>query len=54
MLSYFPVSAETAWRRYLDVVRAAPPEGYVEAEEAAWDELQASLARVRTRPAGAA
>jgi hypothetical protein len=54
MLSYFPVTREAAWRRYLEVVRSATPDGYTEAEEAAWEELQASLSRAPRRPAGAA
>jgi hypothetical protein len=54
ILSYFPVTPKAAWRRYLDVVRAASPDGYAETEEAAWEDLQASLARARNRPAGAA
>jgi hypothetical protein len=54
MLHYFPITRDAAWRRYLEVVRSAPPEGYAEAEEEAWAELQAALARVEEHPAGAA
>jgi hypothetical protein len=54
MLRYFPITRDAAWRRYLETVRTAPPEGYAEAEEAAWAELQDALARVEERPAGAA
>jgi len=54
MLHYFPVTREAAWRRYLGVVRSSAPDEYAEAEEAAWAELQAALARAEDRPAGAA
>jgi hypothetical protein len=54
MLRYFPITRDAAWRRYLETVRTAPPEGYAEAEEAAWAELQDALERVEERPAGAA
>ena len=54
MLHYFPITPEAAWRRYLEAVRSAPRDAYGEAEQAAWDELQAALARVPGQPAGAA
>jgi len=54
MLRYFPITREAAWRRYLEAVRSADPDGYADAEEAAWLELLADLTRVAERPAGAA
>ncbi len=54
MLHYFPITREAAWRRYLEAVRSASPDAYAEEEQAAWDELQATLARVPGQPAGAA
>jgi hypothetical protein len=54
MLRYFPITREAAWRQYLEATRSAPADGYTDAEETAWAELQAALSRVGKRPAGAA
>jgi len=44
-LRYFPVAPEVAWQRYLETIRHADPEEYSAVEEAAWEQLQAMLAR---------
>ena len=43
-LRYFPVAPEVAWRRYLDTIRHADPAEYSTVEEAAWEQLQTTLA----------
>jgi hypothetical protein len=53
-LRYFPISPETAWRRYLQAVREAEPDEYVLIEEAAWAELQDTLERAERGPVPAA
>jgi hypothetical protein len=53
-LRFFPITAEAAWRRYLEIVREAGPDEYAVIEEAAWAELQDSLERAESRPMPAA
>ena len=53
-LRFFPVTREAAWQRYLEVVRSAGDDEYVDVEAAAWAELQDALARAQTRPLPAA
>ena len=53
-LTYFPVTEELAWRRYLAQIRTAEPGDYAAREEAAWLELQATLARLAPDPLHAA
>ena len=45
-LTFFPVTREMAWRRYLAQTRAAALEEYAEVEQAAWGELQHMLAQL--------
>jgi hypothetical protein len=44
-LRYLAVPPKVAWQRYLDTIRHADPEEYSAVEEAAWEQLQAMLAR---------
>jgi len=53
-LRFFPITAEAAWRRYLEVVRSADPDEYAAVEEAAWAVLQEALERAEQRPMPAA
>ena len=53
-LRFFPITAEAAWRRYLEVVRTAGSDEYAAVEEAAWAELQDALERAASRPLPAA
>ena len=53
-LTYFPITRELAWRRYLAAIRTAEPEQYGQIEEAAWAELQEMLAHVAPGPVPAA
>jgi hypothetical protein len=53
-LRYFPVTPEVAWQRYLDTIRHADTETYSAVEEAAWEQLQAMLARAASGSAPAA
>jgi hypothetical protein len=53
-ISLFPLSAEIAWRRYLDETRSLDPDDYERGEADAWDRLQGALGRVRPDPRDAA
>ncbi|HYX86643.1 MAG TPA: hypothetical protein VE777_16850 [Gaiellales bacterium] len=53
-VAIFPLTAEAAWRRYLEATRDAEGEEYAETEAEAWEELQAALERVPQRPDDAA
>jgi hypothetical protein len=50
----FPLSAEVAWRRYLEATQDLEGEHYESAEQDAWDELQIALGRLPARPLNAA
>ena len=45
-IALFPLSAEVAWRRYLESTRDLEGDEYDSAEREAWDVLQESLDRV--------
>ena len=49
-----PLSAEEAWRLYLEATREADGDRYLNVEEAAWEQLQAVLATLPSDPVGAA
>jgi hypothetical protein len=49
-----PLTEEAAWRRYLDATRDAEAADYAEREAAAWEDLQAALERLPSRPDDAA
>lgn len=49
-ITLFPLSAEVAWQRYLEVTRAAAPDDYERVEQDAWAQLQVALSRVRSEP----
>lgn len=50
----FPLSAEVAWKRYLEATRELDGDHYAAVEEDAWDELQVALGRLPQRPRDAA
>jgi hypothetical protein len=50
----FPLSAEVAWRRYLESTQDLDGEYYDAAEQDAWDELQMALGRLPRQPLDAA
>jgi hypothetical protein len=52
-ITQFPLSQRVVWLRYLEQTREAG-DSYAEVEEAAWDELQAALARIPSKPGGSA
>jgi hypothetical protein len=49
-ITQFPLSQRVVWLRYLEQTREAGDD-YAEVEQAAWEELQAALARI-PRPPG--
>ena len=53
-IHFLPVTAESAWKAYLEATRELDGEGYSELEEAAWEQLQATLAHLPSDPVGAA
>ena len=53
-IRFLPMSAEGAWKAYLDATRDADAEEYEHLEAAAWEQLQATLARLPRDPVGAA
>lgn len=48
-ITQFPLSQRVVWLRYLEQTREAG-EDYAEVEQAAWEELQAALARIPGTP----
>jgi hypothetical protein len=50
----FPLSAEVAWKRYLESTQGLDGESYKMAEEDAWAELQVALGRLPRPPLDAA
>jgi hypothetical protein len=50
----FPLSAEVAWKRYLESTQDLDGESYKMAEEDAWAELQVALGRLPRPPLDAA
>ena len=50
----FPLSAEVAWRRYLEATQELAGDSYKMAEEDAWAELQIALGRLPQPPLEAA
>ena len=50
----FPLSAEVAWKRYLESTQTLDGESYKMAEEDAWAELQVALGRLPRPPLDAA
>ncbi len=54
VIRFLPTTPEAAWLRYLESTRGVEGEGYAQAEEAAWAQLQAALAHLPSQPAGAA
>jgi hypothetical protein len=50
----FPLSAEVAWRRYLEATQDLDGEEYAATEEDAWEELQIALGRLPRQPLNAA
>jgi hypothetical protein len=50
----FPLSAEVAWKRYLESTQSLDGESYKMAEEDAWAELQVALGRLPRPPLDAA
>jgi hypothetical protein len=54
VIRVLPISAASAWRRYLELTQDVEGVLYVEIEQIAWDELQESLSRLPGQRAGAA
>jgi hypothetical protein len=52
-ITQFPLSQRVVWLRYLERTRDAGDD-YAEVEQAAWEELQAALARIPRSPEDAA
>ena len=52
-ITQFPLSQRVVWLRYLERTREAGDD-YAEVEQAAWEELQAALARIPRTPEDAA
>ncbi|HET7380005.1 MAG TPA: hypothetical protein VFJ24_08195 [Gaiellales bacterium] len=52
-ITQFPLSQRVVWLRYLERTREAGDD-YAEIEQAAWEELQAALARIPRSPEDAA
>jgi hypothetical protein len=52
-ITQFPLSQRVVWLRYLERTREAGDD-YAEVEAAAWEELQAALARIPQHPGSAA
>jgi hypothetical protein len=48
-ITQFPLSQRVVWLRYLERTREAGDD-YAETEQAAWEELQAALARIPRSP----
>ena len=48
-ITQFPLSQRVVWLRYLERTRDAGDD-YAEVEQAAWEELQAALARIPRSP----
>jgi hypothetical protein len=48
-ITQFPLSQRVVWLRYLEQTREAGDD-YAEVEQAAWEELQAALARIPRSP----
>jgi hypothetical protein len=46
VIRVLPISAASAWRRYLELTQDVDGPLYVEIEQIAWEELQESLSRV--------
>jgi|tagenome__1003787_1003787.scaffolds.fasta_scaffold19012522_2 hypothetical protein len=53
-IQFLPVTPEGAWRAYLNATRDVEGDGYEQAEQEAWAELQETLARLTGDPADAA
>jgi hypothetical protein len=54
VIRVLPISAASAWRRYLELTQDVDGPLYREVEQIAWEELQESLARLPGQRAGAA
>jgi hypothetical protein len=50
----FPLSAEVAWKRYLEATQGLDGDSYQLVEQDAWDELQLALGRLPRPPLEAA
>jgi hypothetical protein len=50
----YPLSAEVAWKRYLEATQELDGDSYKIAEEGAWAELQVALGRLPRQPLDAA
>jgi hypothetical protein len=53
-ITLFPLSAEVAWRRYLEATRDCDGDEYDTAEADAWETLQMALGRLPQPPDEAA
>jgi len=53
IITLFPLSAEVAWRRYLEATQGRAGEEYEGAEAEAWEQLQLALSRLPERPPAA-
>jgi hypothetical protein len=53
-ITLFPLSAEVAWRRYLEATRDRAGDDYDSAETDAWETLQLALGRLPQPPDDAA
>jgi hypothetical protein len=53
-IALFPLSAEVAWRRYLEATRDRDGDEYESAETDAWQTLQLALGRLPQPPDEAA
>jgi hypothetical protein len=53
-IRFLPLSAEGAWRTYLQATKTAEGDRYQQVEQAAWEQLQATLADLPADPVGAA
>jgi hypothetical protein len=53
-ITLFPLSAEVAWRRYLETTKDRDGDDYDAAEADAWETLQVALGRLPQAPDDAA
>jgi hypothetical protein len=54
IITLFPLSAEVAWRRYLEATQGREGPEYEGAEADAWEQLQIALTRLPVQPSDAA
>ena len=49
---FLPLTAEGAWSTYLEATRHVEGDRYIQVEQAAWDELQATLTELAKTAVG--